>query len=331
MAKRARRTRRSSRRPRPRARAAQRARSTPRVDRIASALARVSRVRVRELKSHHALADRAAKTSPKEKALARLTARVLARNVPGAFDLIAEVVEARNAAGFGVMFKGSAYAAVRSIFKVPGRLFVLPGTPRRLPNPLFQAIGLAENRLKGQLLGDQEHVFGEIPYNEDDRKLGSALWMTYFLTEASASNPFSGRFISHPWVEVSGSIMGWTGVHHWLWAADDKWCKCRLHLRQTVMQPAFGGPIQLGEATDMRVLLDEENKGGPATAHLPGLIRMPAVSFEPVNTALPVLYLQEVRFEVELEGDSGLWFGPSATSPINSPFVNPLPTPLIPF
>jgi hypothetical protein len=331
MAKKTRPGRRRVRRVRPSRRPAAKGTATSTLPRVTAALDRLARARARELTNRHALADRAAKTSPKERQLARLMARTVTRELPGARELLDEVVTARTATRFGELFKASVWDIVSPVFKVRDRLKALPGAPKRLPNPFFQAIGLAEGRLKGQLLGAEEHVFGEIPYNEDDRKLGSALWITHFITEASASNPFSGRFISHPLVEVSGSIVGWTGIYNVFLAADDKWCKCRLHLRQTVVQPAFGGLIQLGEATDMRVLLDEENNGGAATAHLPGLIRMPAVSFEPVNSALSVLYIQEVRFEVELEGDSGLWFGPSATSPINSPFVNPLPTPLIPF
>ena len=166
----------------------------------------------------------------------------------------------------------------------------------------------------------------------DDLVFGAGLWCATLRAVGSASNQRAGRFVSHPFVEVSGSIAGWVGVQHWLWAADDKWCKCSLVLMQSVFQPGFAGqPIELGAASEVRTLLNEENNAGGKLVHLPGQIRMPAVGFQIQNPALPVIFHLEMGIHFQLEGDSGLWFGaPGATSPIGSPFVRPIPVPLIP-
>jgi hypothetical protein len=285
--------------------------------------------RVAELRAQHELVNRASKKSAAEKKASRAALEALAKSVPGLAGLSTDVKK-RDVRVFAKLFKNTVFQ------KFPGAVIAtaphLPrlGNPRRLPNPFFQAIDLAEGKLKGQLIGDQEHVFGEIPYDEDDNRQGSALWITTFRWDADATHQRSGSFFTNPQVEVSGTITGWTGIYNWLLAADDKWCKCRLHLRQTVVQPAFGGLLVLGEATSTTSIIDEENNGRAVVANLPGLIRFPQVAFDIQNSALPVNFELEARFEVELEGDSGLWFSADPNSAVGSVFVRPISVEPIP-
>jgi hypothetical protein len=284
---------------------------------------------VAELRAQHQLVNRAAKKSAAEKKASRAALDALAKSVPGLVQLSAEVKK-RNVTVFANLFKHTVFDTF--LPGVVARSLHLPklGNPRRWPTPFFQAIELADGKLKGQLIGDQEHVFGAIPYDDDDRKLGSALWITTFIWDADASHQRSGSFFTNPLVEVSGAITGWTGVYSFPFAADDKWCKCRLHLRQTVYQPAFGGLLMLGEAATTTDVINEENTGGAVVANLPGFIRMPQVQFDIENSTLPVNFELEVRFEVELEGDSGLWFSSDPNSAVGSVFVRPVSVEPIP-
>jgi hypothetical protein len=285
--------------------------------------------RVAEVRAQHQLVNRTSRKSAAEKKASRVALEAFTKSVPGLAQLATEMKK-RNVSVFSNVFKDTVFQKfpLGVIANAPHLPRV--GNPRRWPTPFFQAIELAEGKLKGQLIGDQEHVFGEIPYNDDDRKLGSALWITTFIWDADASHQRSGSYFTNPLVEVSGMITGWTGVYNFILAADDKWCKCRLHLRQSVYQPAFGGLLMLGEATSTTSIIDEENNGRAVVANLPGLIRMPQVAFDIQNSALPVNFDLEVRFEVELEGDSGLWFSSDPNSAVGSVFVRPVSVEPIP-
>jgi hypothetical protein len=285
--------------------------------------------RVAELRAQHQLVNRTSRKSAAEKKASRVALEAFAKSVPGLAQLSTDVKK-RDVNVFSKVFKNTVFEKFPSGLRVTAAHLAKLGNPRRLPNPFFQAIELAEGKLKGQLIGEQEHVFGEIPYNDDDRRLGSALWITTFVWDADASHQRSGSFFTNPLVEVSGMITGWTGVYNFILAADDKWCKCRMHLRQSVVQPAFGGLLMLGEATSTTSIIDEENNGRGLVANLPGFIRMPQVAFDIQNSALPVNFELEVRFEVELEGDSGLWFSSDPNSAVGSVFVRPVSVEPIP-
>jgi hypothetical protein len=122
-------------------------------------------------------------------------------------------------------------------------------------------------------------------------------------------------------VELFGKIEGFTGYWHWLWAADDKWCKCWLNLRQTALQLVphdFGvpghhsvlQPVVLAERKEVRELINEENNGNFVNAFLPGFLPMPPIEFGLVDSNLTIWVQLEVRFDIQLEGWSHIKFSP---------------------
>lgn len=165
--------------------------------------------------------------------------------------------------------------------------------------------------LHAQFESDGLHFFGSLSYNGDPlvhHHIGATA--TFELAPNRRPHSANGRWRSRPHVELFGRINGWTGVHHWMWAADDKWCKCRLFLRQTALQ--FVGPTLfiLGTNTELRTLIDEENKGRGTHADMPGFQPMPFLEFGVVSPTAPVIVDLEVRFDIELEGDSFIGFSP---------------------
>ena len=100
-------------------------------------------------------------------------------------------------------------------------------------------------------------------------------------------------------VDLFGTIVGWTGLHHWLWATDDKWCKCWLHLRQTAFQLIPGAVIVFAEKNDHKTLIDEENNARSVNPGLLGFQPIPDIQFSLADPNLPVL----VDLEIQLEGD----------------------------
>ena len=124
----------------------------------------------------------------------------------------------------------------------------------------------------------------------------------------------SGRYNSEPKIDLQRAIDGWTGFYDFLWAADDKWCKCRLVLRQSVYQIGFAAQLAvLADRTEVRTLIDEENRSRGVHVPLPGIIEMPAVQFDPA-TNFSIWADLDVRFDIELEGDSFIGFSPEQNS-----------------
>lgn len=167
-----------------------------------------------------------------------------------------------------------------------------------------------DDGLNAQTESDGLHFFGNINYGGDSlihRNIGATA--TFVLDPARRPASPSGRWRSQPWVELFGRIDGWTGVYHWLWAADDKWCKCKLFLRQTALQ-FVPDLVILATNTELRTLIDEENQGRNTHADLPGFLPMPIIEFGVADPNQSVIVDLEVRFDIELEGDSFIGFSP---------------------
>ncbi|MGB7159380.1 MAG: hypothetical protein WBD40_15035, partial [Tepidisphaeraceae bacterium] len=166
--------------------------------------------------------------------------------------------------------------------------------------------------LAGEHLDDGLHFFGNVSYDHDDLLQFSIGAVATF--ELHAHRRPSKRFNSEPKIELFGSIDGWTGFWHPWWAADDKWCKCRLTTRQTAFQVNFGQFADVGERIEQRTFIDEENETRGVNVPMPGLMNMPAIQIGGAEN-LSVFVQLEVRFDIELEGDSYIGFSPKIPVP----------------
>ena len=160
-------------------------------------------------------------------------------------------------------------------------------------------------------LTDGLHFFGRLDYNADPllkRDIGA---VARFGLEASRRpQSFSGRYLSAPFVELSGNVYGWTKFAAGLFGTDDVWCKCWLNLRQTALQFTPGQPTILASRTDVQTLIFEEHELRYPTRPLPGFLSMPLIEFALADPNLPIWIELEVRFDIQLEGASGVAFSP---------------------
>ena len=165
--------------------------------------------------------------------------------------------------------------------------------------------------IKSLFLSDGLHFFGGINYDADPtihRFVGAIATFELHANRRPPSN--FGRWRSAPFVELFGQIKGFTGVKIFPIAMDDKWCKCRLNLRQTAFQLTAGGPVVLANHETNTVLLDEENEARWNFRNLDGFTPMPMVEFGLADPNLSVFVDHDVRFDIELEGDSSIVFVP---------------------
>jgi hypothetical protein len=90
---------------------------------------------------------------------------------------------------------------------------------------------------------------------------------------------------------------------------DDKWCKCFINVRQTIIQ-LIPGHAYLGDQSGPRItMIDEENQLRWVTQQLPGNINVPGLDFNGHQHDADIFSLVGVRFDLELEGDSIIDFG----------------------
>jgi len=66
----------------------------------------------------------------------------------------------------------------------------------------------------------------------------------------------------------------------------------------------------LGERTEARTLIDEENNGEWKDAFLQGFTPMPPIEFGLADPSLSIWVQLEIRFDIQLEGWSSISFSP---------------------
>lgn len=160
---------------------------------------------------------------------------------------------------------------------------------------------------------DGVHFFGQAPYNRDPLfSFSVGAGATFELQPERMPHSASGRWHSAPHIELFGTITGWTNIKHCPWACDDKWSKCFLFLRHEAVQfiDDIGTWASCGRATSFQTLINEEGNGRRVDAHLPGFKAMPPLTFGLFRRDRSVLVDIEVRFDVQLEGDSFISFSP---------------------
>jgi hypothetical protein len=172
--------------------------------------------------------------------------------------------------------------------------------------------------IEAQWETDGLHFFGGISYDGDPLIFRSAGAVAHFVLAPSRRPPSpNGRWRSLTGVELFGTIVGFSGLHHWLWAADDKWCKCWVDIKQTAYQMVGLNRVVLAvSAPDYRNLINEENNGRSVMAILPGFVPL-MVEFGLVDPGATVWVDIEVRFDIQLEGWSFIAFSPNP-NPMNS-------------
>lgn len=186
--------------------------------------------------------------------------------------------------------------------------------------------------ISAQFLADGLHLFGRVDYDRDPLfRFNVGAVARFDLSPERRPPSSSGRYRSQPFVELFGAVQGWTNLQHCPWACDDKWSKCFLFLRQSVVQfvDDVGNWQLLGEATSHRTLIDEEGNGVGVTAPLPGFLPIPTLEFSLARPDRAVIVDLEVRFDVMLEGSSFIGFSPG-NDPSNSVLLRHFQWPCLP-
>lgn len=169
-----------------------------------------------------------------------------------------------------------------------------------------------------EALPDGLHIFGRASYNGDALfPFSTGAWATFELQPERRPHSPLGRWHSSPQVELFGNLIGSTGAAH-AFDFDDRWCKVFLLLRQSAIQfvDDVGTWRLCGERTAHCTLIDEENEGDVVVRRLPGFQPMPSLQFSLFRSDRSVLIDLEVRFDVQLEGESAVSFGSTAADSV---------------
>lgn len=200
-------------------------------------------------------------------------------------------------------------------------IYDLPGIDFTPPAPVDHSFWwsetnfFSEHGLGTDFLQDGLHFFGSVSYDGDPNlQFHAGATATFFLQPERRPPSPNNRFNSEPHIELFGNIQGSTGVYDWLLAADDKWCKCRLFLRQTAFQFSLGQFRTLAEGTRIDVLIDEENRSRTVNHALPGFVPMPPIQIRDSAPNLDIIVDLEIHFDFELEGDSFIGISPQNNS-----------------
>ncbi|MGW3736681.1 hypothetical protein [Streptomyces sp. NPDC005148] len=129
----------------------------------------------------------------------------------------------------------------------------------------------------------------------------------------------TGRWTSDPHVELFGGLLGYVGEGDIF--SGDLWSKCWMIRRQSLFQfappPAASGNRRvIGERVDVQELIFiAEGNIGDSVMHsvaLPGFQAMPSVVLDSsvISSEASIWAELEVRFDIQLEGNSFLWIDP---------------------
>lgn len=166
------------------------------------------------------------------------------------------------------------------------------------------------------------HIFGHIHYGDDDLRLGSVGYIEEYelapdrfpMIVAATVTPTitpTTTFEIATELRISGILSGSTGCYHWLWCADDKWCKCSELIRQTAFLST--GEILASRAValqkiDLENVLPSGQANPPLTGGFPALLRFRANLGELFKSGTSILVQIETRYDLQLEGDADIWF-----------------------
>lgn len=160
--------------------------------------------------------------------------------------------------------------------------------------------------------GDFVHIFGHVHYEGDPLRVGSVGYIQdYALTPNRFPSTTKTSFVVHTEVRIGGILSGFTGFYHWLWAADDKWCKCRQIIQPTASlstglvlssDPASAQWVDLNNVSPVGQINSDITLGQGGVLHFDADLEKLAKS----KTSILVQIL--TRYEIQLEGDADIWF-----------------------
>jgi hypothetical protein len=302
--------------------------SYPLAPHIKRALDGMAKRRLADLKVQQAFLANARPTAQEKKLIRKITAECLKVDVESHRQAIAKLNEARK--DRLIAFKSP----------TPSSTIVMGGkNDGPEPNDDYfwwiQTSWNSGNGINAEWLSDGLHFFGRAAYEGDQRILFSVGATADFgLDPGRRAISDSGKWRSTPPINLSGQMWGLTGFYNWMLAADDKWLKCFLFLRQTLMQfPSAGSdPIIIGEQISRPELINEENTNRAVQAYLSGSRDMPGTETAVYDPNLDIIAQLEIRFDIELEGYAEISFNSTSTQPSvsNAVVLQTLGWPLIP-
>ncbi|USK33316.1 hypothetical protein LIT25_22780 [Bacillus sp. F19] len=153
---------------------------------------------------------------------------------------------------------------------------------------------------------------GRLSYNSGSLlKTGFGVVARYVLSPDRIPRPERGPWRSVPRLDLFGLISGGTTAPDIF--AGDKWSKCSLIKRQTIFQHVFSPPGTdnrriIGHNVESEQLIFIEGAGKDQHKQLlPGFKPMPPVVIDQIFPGIPIWAELEVRFDIQVVGDSTLW------------------------
>lgn len=194
----------------------------------------------------------------------------------------------------------------------------------------------------GESAGQEPYVVDLVPgqgfrvsgrHNHDD---GSTIYRTFWVSGLfelhweRIPHSASGYWRSDPYVHLLGGLLGYTADGTIF--SGDRWSNAWMARRQALLQHPPSGPYVLGEAVDRPQIIAIQTSladdGVLRTYHAPGHQPMPSLTISRPIPGLSIWAAVEVRIDIQLEGDSGMWTG--IGHPVHEFWVRHAQWPLIP-
>lgn len=160
---------------------------------------------------------------------------------------------------------------------------------------------------------DPLRIFGHLGYSGDRLLNGTVgLVMTFTLPPERMEITSRKTFAIDPDLRIAGTVSGYTGYYHPIFAADDKWSKCWEYVEATVTLSSgewLAGNSLRTPVTD----LADVTPVGMSNNHrlygwLPGPLRFTADTFDLRRRGVSIILRTALRYDFQLEGESDIWF-----------------------
>jgi hypothetical protein len=159
---------------------------------------------------------------------------------------------------------------------------------------------------------DPLRIFGHLEYSGDALLEGSVgVAMTFTLPPERMWIGRPHNFAVDPELRMQGSVSGYTGYYHSLFAADDKWCRC---WESTEVDVTLSSGEWLAGASEVHLITDLQNEYpvGQSNDHrvygwFPGPLRFSVDMDDLRFSGVSLILRAELRYDFQLEGESDLW------------------------
>jgi hypothetical protein len=158
---------------------------------------------------------------------------------------------------------------------------------------------------------DRVLLFGHIAYNRDPLFVGSCGFVEeYVLSPDRFPRTTKTSFEIDTMTRIFGIVGGSTAAWHWFWAADDKWCKCWMIVRK-IAWLSTGEVLTTIENAFPTISLENASPFGQENTSRfeghGGTLQFDADLSALAKAGTSILVSIEVRFDVQMEGESDLW------------------------